>query len=223
VAHTLKTSTSKGTARIVGALFLTAMVASLVGAGLLESPMTAADYLSELTAASGQVKIGVLLELINGVAVIWIALLMFPIFKQHAESSALGYVAFRLVEAMVIFAAALTPVILLTMGEGSSVGGDVLVVVRKHLVGEVTGIFFSIAAFIFYCLLYQMKLVPIWLSVWGLIAVVLIFVWNLLELVGISISVGIVFGLPIILNEVVLGIWLIIKGFESAEELPVQE
>jgi hypothetical protein len=38
--------------------------------------------------------------------------------------------------------------------------------------------------------------------------------WNLLGTFGISFNVGIIFGLPIILNEIVLGIWLIVKGFE---------
>jgi hypothetical protein len=77
-------------------------------------------------------------------------------------------------------------------------------------------VFFSLGALVFYYLLYQTKLVPRWLSVWGLIAVVLVLTWNLLETFGISLNVGIVFGLPIILNEIVLGIWLIGKGFDPS-------
>lgn len=68
----------------------------------------------------------------------------------------------------------------------------------------------------FYYLLYQTKLVPRWLSAWGLIAVVLVLTWNLLETFGISFNVGIIFGLPIILNEIFLGIWLIVKGFDAS-------
>ena len=210
---------TKRIARIVGALFLTAMITALVGAGLLDSALSAPDFLSDVSASSIQVNLGVLLELVNGICVIWIAVMMFPIFKRQEESLALGYVSFRIVEAVVIFAAAIVPVVLITIGEESLAGGDALTAVRGHLVGQVTGIFFGIAALIFYYLLFQMKLVPAWLSAWGLIAVVLILIWNLLELVGISVSAGIVFGLPIILNEIALGIWLIVKGFGSIESI----
>jgi hypothetical protein len=38
----------------------------------------------------------------------------------------------------------------------------------------------------------------------------------MLEILGISVSVGIILGLPIILNEVFLGVWLIVRGFTSS-------
>ena len=88
------------TARIVGALFLIAMVTSLVGGFWLESIISAPDYLATVSANETQVVIGVLLELINGIAVIGIAVMMFPIFKKHDEALALGYVALRIIEAV---------------------------------------------------------------------------------------------------------------------------
>jgi hypothetical protein len=54
--------------------------------------------------------------------------------------------------------------------------------------------------------------------VWGLIAVALLLTWNLLESFDVHISAGMVFGLPIILNEIFLGIWLIVRGFNPHEE-----
>ena len=44
----------------------------------------------------------------------------------------------------------------------------------------------------------------------------LVFTWNFLEILGLSINAGIIFGLPIILNEIFLGIWLIVKGFDPS-------
>ena len=45
----------------------------------------------------------------------------------------------------------------------------------------------------------------------------LMLAWNLLEAFGISMGdVGLVFALPIILNEILLGIWLIVKGFNPS-------
>lgn len=94
--------------------------------------------------------------------------------------------------------------------------GNSFIAVRGHLISQILGIFFSLGALLFYYLLYQSRLVPRFISVWGLIAVVLVFTWNFLELLGLSITAGIVFGLPIILNEIFLGIWLIVKGFDSS-------
>lgn len=49
------------------------------------------------------------------------------------------------------------------------------------------------------------------------IGVTLILIWSLLELAGVNISFGLLFGLVIILNEIFLGIWLILKGFSSLD------
>jgi hypothetical protein len=82
-------------------------------------------------------------------------------------------------------------------------------------VGQITGIFFSLAALLLFYLLYQTKLVPRFISIWGLISVALVFAWNVIELIGISISFGMILAIPMILNEIFLAIWLIIKGFDQ--------
>jgi hypothetical protein len=217
----------KKTARIVGALFLIAMVTSLVGAGLIETVLGAPDYLTDISVDKTQVTIGALLELINGIAVVGIAFMMFPILKKINEALAIGYVSFRIIEAVIIIAALITPLALVAVSQEFTVAGAAvassfqtlgssILAVRQILVGYMLGIFFSLGALIFYYLLYQSTLVPRFISIWGLIAVVLVFTWNLLGLIGISIEAGIIFGLPIILNEIFLGIWLIAKGFNSS-------
>jgi hypothetical protein len=95
-----KINTYRRTARIVGALFLIAMVASLLGGGLVESVIAASGYLMAVSANEAQVITGVLLELINGIAVLGIGVLMFPILKRHNETIALGYLGFRIIESV---------------------------------------------------------------------------------------------------------------------------
>ena len=70
---------NKTTARIVGALFLIAMLTSLVGVVWLESITGAPDYLVEVSAQKTQVLVGVLLELVNCIAVVGIAAVLFPL------------------------------------------------------------------------------------------------------------------------------------------------
>jgi hypothetical protein len=218
------THTEKKTAIIVGVLFLTAMVASLLGAGLIESVLNTPDFLMNAFPNKSLVVSGVLLELINGMAVVGIAVMMFPLFKKYSEALALGYVSFRIIEAVIAIAAVISPLTLialsqeyLTAGEAAApflqTLGTAFIAARALLVGQLLGIFFSLGALLFYYLLYRSKLVPRFISIWGLIAVALVFSWNLLEIFGIQVSFGIILGLPIILNEIFLGIWLIFKGF----------
>jgi hypothetical protein len=222
-------NSNKKTARIVGALFLIAMVTYLVGASLIESILTDPDYLINVSANKTQVIIGVLLELMCAAAVVGIAVVMFPIFKKYSEALALGYIGFRIIESVAIVASDVSPLSLLTLSQeyltaGTAdasyfqILGDSFIAERAHWTGLMLGVFFSLGALLFYYLLYQLKLVPQWLSGWGFIAAALVLTWNLLDSFGLSLndSVGMIFGLPMILNEIFLGIWLIVKGFNSS-------
>jgi len=214
----------RGTAVVVGAFFLIAMVTSLAGGIWLESILGTPDYLGAVAASRAQVLTASLLELVNCIAVLGIAVGMFPVFKSHGEGLALGYVALRIIETAVLVVAVISPLALIPLSQaylaaGSSdasslqAAGALLLAVRAQLAGLLVPIFFGAGALLFYSLLYRSRLLPRFISIWGLIAVVLLLAWNLLEAFGMSIDAGMVFGLPIILNEIFLGIWLIAKGF----------
>jgi Domain of unknown function (DUF4386) len=220
-------NTSRKTAIIVGALFLTAMVTSITGGALIEPLLNAPQGLVTLPANQTQLLSGVLLELVNAIAVVGIAVMMFPILKQYAEALALGYVAIRVIEAIMQIVSDVIPLSLLTFSQeylnAGSLGATTLqaagalwIAARGHLVGMMLGIFFSLGALLFYAVLIQSKLLPRWLSVWGLVGAILILTWNLFEIFGVKLSAGMVLALPIILNEIFLGIWLILKGFRPS-------
>jgi hypothetical protein len=219
-------NSNKKTARIVGVLFLTAMVTSLLGGGLLESILNAPDYLVNVSANTTQVMTGISLELINGIAVVGIAVMLFRILKQHNESIALGYVSFRIIESVFCVVSAITPLSLITLSQeylkaGASDAsyfqtlGTLLIALRADMAGLLIPVFFSLGALLLYSLLYQSKLIPRFISVWGFIGAVLVLTLNLLGTFGISTGMilALLFALPIILNEIFLGIWLIGKGF----------
>jgi hypothetical protein len=217
-------NSNKRAARIVGALFLIAMVTSLFGGGLLESILSAPDYLVSVSANTTQVLIGMSLELINGIAVVGIAVTLFPILKRQDEGIALGYVGFRVIESVFCIVGAVIPLSLITLSQaylkaGTSDAssfqtlGTLFIAARAHMAGLLIPIFFGLGALLFYYLLYQSKLIPRFISVWGFIGVALMLALNFLE---IDMSVGMVLALPIILNEIFLGIWLIVKGFNPS-------
>jgi hypothetical protein len=215
---------NKSKARIVGVLFILAIVASLAGGVWLDSFLNQPDYFTSVVENKTPVVMAVLLEMVNGLAVIGIAAGLYPVFRKKYESLALGYVALRIIEAAIIFAAAISPLALAALGQeyagsadlaGLAPAGISLLAVRTLLVGQMTGIFFSLAALLLFYLLYKTKLVPNFISIWGLISVALVFAWNVIELIGITISFGMLLAIPMILNEIFLALWLIFKGFDQ--------
>lgn len=213
---------------IAGALFLTAMAASILGGGLIESILTAPDFISNISANLSTIYIGVFLEFINAFAVVGIAVTLFPILKKHNDSLALGYVGFRLIESVFCIVSALIPLTLIFLSkeylktELTDVNNMktlslLFIYIRTDLAEIVIPIAFSLGAFLLYHILYHSKLIPRFISVWGLIGVILIL---LLVFLKVSMILNIIFVLPIILNEIFLGIYLIVKGFNLHELIP---
>jgi hypothetical protein len=147
--------------------------------------------------------LGMFLEVISGQAVIGIAVLMFPLLRPYGKKLALSYLALKSVEG----------VLMVIAGVFFFIHTPLLLALRDTIY-LVHGYIFAIPALIFYYLLYQSKLIPGWLSVWGIVASALLILVNILEMMGMIPQLEILY-LPIVLNEFVLAIWLIVKGFFS--------
>jgi hypothetical protein len=70
----------------------------------------------------------------------------------------------------------------------------------------------------YYYIFYQSKLVPRWLSVWGLVGVTLGIVNGLYDMFGgtPNETISMLLDLPIFVQEMVLAVWLIVRGFNSS-------
>lgn len=217
------------TARIVGGLFLIAMVGSLLGGvGFIEPYLSAPDFLTAVVENENQVVIGVLLELINGLAVVGIGVLMFPILRQYKELAALGYLSLRIIESVFCCVIVISPLALISLGREFLIGGTsetmylqaagaLSIAERASVSGLLIPVFLGLGASLLYITLYQSQILPRFISVWGLIGAVLILILNLLLTFGFEPgNFGMVLALPIITNEIFLGVWLIVKGFNSS-------
>jgi len=223
-------NTNKKTARIVGVLFITATVASILGTfGFLEPILNAPDYLISVSANETQWIIGVLIDAINSAAVVAIAVMLFPIFKKRDEALALGYVASRIIESVILIVGHISLLSLLTLSQEyvqagapdasyfQTLGALLLAIYDwTFLLGPM--IVLSLTALILNFILYQSRLVPRFISVWGLIGATLMLAAGLLGMFGLSptSTITILLGLPLALNEMVLAIWLIVKGFNPS-------
>ena len=81
---------------------------------------------------------------------------------------------------------------------------------------------FGLGALMYYWVFYQSRLVPRWLSAWGLVAIAslmvsALFMFRLIEPMS---TTQVVLALPIFLQEMVLAVWLIAKGFNRAAIAP---
>jgi hypothetical protein len=228
-------NTHRKTAIIVGVLFIAATVASSLSFIILEPILDALDYLISVSANESQVIMAALLMLIDVVAVVGIAIMMYPILKKHHEAIALGYVAARIIEG-VFFIVYLVPVLLLLTLSQEFVkagapdasyfqtGGTLLLAASDWTLVLGLRLAFALSALILNYSLYQSKLIPRWLSGWGFVGGTLVFVLLLLRFFSINLTE--IFDLPIALQEMVFAVWLIVKGFnptaiasESAKQI----
>ena len=85
-------------------------------------------------------------------------------------------------------------------------------------INQILSIVFSIGALMIYYIFYQSKLIPRWLSGWGLIGAILYLAVPLLGMF--HTELGILMA-PLALQEIVLAVWLIVKGFESSATVSV--
>jgi hypothetical protein len=211
----------------VGVLFLTVNITFIIGVSLLEPLIaTPVDFLN-ISENETMLLLGVLFELVNGIAYVSIAILMFPKLKRRNESLALGYIGIRMIEFVMQIIVDLSPLALLTISQefvqASAPVASSYQVLASMLLGvrywgfQMISLTFGLSALFFYSALYQSKLIPRWISIWGLIAVVLVLTNLMLVLFAITEDFGIITGLPMLLNELFLGVWLIIKGFNSTE------
>ena len=76
---------------------------------------------------------------------------------------------------------------------------------------------FCLGALMYYIIFLRSKLVPGWLTIWGFLGIGLLFSMALMILFGAEPSgMTLVLALPIALQELVLAVWLIVKGFNAS-------
>jgi hypothetical protein len=204
------------------------MAASLVGGAMVEGVLTGPDVLARAAWQTGTLTAGVILELVNALAVIGIAVALFPLFRQQGEGTALGYVALRILEAIALAAAAFIPVTMVTLGRQSAgadptaatsftVLAEHLMVTRAGLTGIMVPLFFCLGALLLYTWMLRSDVLPRFIPAWGLAGVAGIAAVNFLH---VGTTAAMILALPIILNEVFLGAWLLVKGFNGKTTAP---
>jgi hypothetical protein len=215
-------------ARLTGVLFIIATGANLLGAAVRPG-LAGADYLGRLSAEPERVAAGSLLLLIAAFACAGIAVAMYPVLRRTATGLALGAVVFRTVEAVMYAVPIVSLLSLSTLGQASaaaeaadwtalSVIGGLLLSLREH--AATVGVFaFCLGAFLYYTAFFRSRIIPRWLSGWGIVAIGLLATAGVLALfAGRPVTDYVPMALPIFFQEMVLAVWLIARGFSPVRD-----
>jgi len=224
----VKMDSYRKTAIIVGVLFITATVTAMLTIVFLGSTLETPLNFTNVSSNEFQVIMSVMFWLILAVSVTGIGVMMYPILKKYHEGLALGYVGFRLIESICIIIASVTLLSLLTLSQEYTAGtldvtnyqpiGSLLLALQVWSFEIGTLIFLGLGGLFLYYPLYELKLVPRVLSIWGLIGAAFVLLYGVLGLFGLTADSLILnlLALPIAVQEMVFAVWLIVKGFNSS-------
>ena len=196
-----------GVLYIIGTVGL--ILSGVVTGGVLNGPA----YLAQVAAQPNQVAVGALLLLVAGLALAMVPVVFWPVGKRYNETLAMGYVVFRgALESVIYIVTALGWLLLIALSTEPDAAPLASFVRTTETViwDQVLAIPFVLGALMFYVLLYQSRLVPRWLSTWGLVGAALYIVSPLGSMFGLALGV---FMAPLALQEMVMAVWLIAKGF----------
>jgi len=221
---------NKKTAKIVGVLFILATVTAIIGLNLYNPILEGPDYLIKGSEHSNQVILGALMELILVVSAVGTATTMFPILRRYNETIALWHVCFRFLEAIIITIGIISVLSLLTLSrefvtagapEIASFQTSGIILKAIHDWTFMLGPLFmlGINTMMYSYIFYKSKLVPRFISSLGMTGAAIVFIYALLVMFNViqQVSVlGAIMALPVAANEIILALWLIVKGFNES-------
>jgi hypothetical protein len=221
-------NTYKNIARTMGILYILGTISGILSRVVTGTINSAPDLLASISANGNPIRLGALFVLTMGLALAMIPVIGYPVLRKRDEILALGYVVFRgALEGVYYVAIFVSWLLLLPLSQvyqaGSLEASNLRVLANVLLeakeIAAFGSIVFCLGGLMFYYLLFQSKLVPQWLSGWGFIALILGFAAGLLAMFGFfgpTSPISDVLQIPIFLQEMVLAVWLIVKGFNPS-------
>ena len=219
--------TNRRTAAVVGVLFILGTVPALLSLPLAVNTVNAPDRLTAISTNEGQMIIFTAIKFIMGIACAGIGLALYPILKKFNEGLAIGAAGFRVIEGMTSVVGALLYILLLALSQEFVKAGapaasyfqtaDAVINAGIGWFRDVAMLLtFGIGALMYYIVFYQYRLVPRWLTVWGLVGItstIISAVLVMFHVIAPFSTIQIIFQMPILPQELVLAVWLIAKGF----------
>lgn len=216
------------TPRTLGMLLLAALVCGLFSS---VPAIEKSDYLTTLATIGPQINVAIVFQAMMAMLYVAIVVVTYPIVKTNSPVQAVAYLAFRLTGAAFLVVGIVTLMLFHTLGQQIAQAGlnppayyetlgTLLRQTRDGLnhVGMVLP--WVIGGLFLYFAFLKTRLIPRWLSVWGIAGVVLTLVATLLYMLsmvqGVSSPVYLILNVPLALQEITLAVYLLTRGFRTA-------
>lgn len=223
----------KKAAIIVGSLFLLALIPNVFVNEIQSSILDQSDYLASIYSNKHLFIFSNLLNVICGFAMIFIPIFLYGSVNEKYKSMAKGYIVFRGLEGILFLFIAIKTLSLVGLNQvslgGNGLGNNLYYEIGNQIKSEIHWsnivylICFCSGALLFYTLLFKSKMIPNWMSIWGIISILILSIGTIMAMFSLGVFEtmptlrGMVFfAPPIALNEFVLSFWLIFKGFKSS-------
>lgn len=206
---------------IGSAVFGGEVVSSIVSS----TPISTPDFLAMVAENASQINVGAFFILMMGLSLVAMTIFLYPLFRRDSLELAMGMVLFRgALEGTYYMISVLALLTLVALGHQYAAAGDNSTALQamgqvlyefQSFLGPVGTIAFLIGATCLYISFYRTKLIPRWLSIWGFIGVVPYMAYALLHFFHLDNSIGFYLQMVLAPQELVMGLWLVIKGFDQ--------
>ena len=197
---------------------------------LFLGPVNSTNYLVSVSENASLVGAGAFLLLIGGACASGIAVSLYPVLKKSDPVLGLGAVGFRISEGVLRFVSVCILLSIITLSQlyvkaGAPESsyfqtlGELLLAARGWVSHVGALLAFSVGCTLYYIVFYRTKLIPRWISVWGLVFSISGMISCALVSIGLIAPMGteqVLMIIPMLPQEIVLAVWLIVKGFNPS-------
>jgi hypothetical protein len=210
---------------IVGSLIILGILAGIFS---IVPSVESEQYLKEVYPNRNQVLTGALFQFLLVPIYIGFSLVLYQVIRAYSKSLSIGFVGFRMMAGVFQLLGVIMLPIFVFLSQKYITQSDTHLLFYET-VGEFLKLFrdltnhlgvmlaTAIGNLLFYSILIKGRLVPLWLSIWGIVGNTLLMLASFLLLFQsidvVSTEYGIL-TLPLVLQEIVLAIWLLVRGLK---------
>jgi len=218
-----KMNANNKTSRVLGIAFLLQFITSFSSSIFIKPlwlvPGNIRETMLKIAENPGLLRANILADMLTALGVIFLGAIMFTTLRKQNEKIALAALGFYILEGTLLATSKMATFSLLRLSqEFVSAGqpenfltfGNLALEAMDYVGDTLHMLAFCLGAILFYYLLDQSRIVPRWLSLWGLITVLPLLIGTLTAIF--EVDLPFILFVPYVPFEIVIGIWILAKG-----------